>query len=178
MIDPAIATLIAGTFALLFASAALHKVRDLPVFAELLRAYRVLPPALALPWAPPLLEGLIAAALLLPASRRAAALGGALLLVLYALALALNLHRGRRDLSCGCGGFAERRPIAPWMVARNVLLAGVLAALALPPGMRVLEPVDLLTVGAGVALVTLLYMSTDRLLGRIVPRTALWQGAP
>jgi hypothetical protein len=64
------------------------------------------------------------------------------------------------------------------MVARNVLLAGALAALTLPPGMRVLEPVDLLTVGAGVALVTLLYMSTDRLLGRIVPRTALWQGVP
>jgi Methylamine utilisation protein MauE len=178
MIDPAIATLIAGTLALLFASAALHKVRDLAVFATVLRAYRVLPPALALPWVLPLLEGLIAAALLLPSTRRPAALGGALLLVLYALAMGLNLHRGRRDLSCGCGAFAERRPIAPWMVVRNLLLSAVLATLALPESRRALEPVDLLTVAAGVALATLLYVSADRLLGRIAPRAALWEGSP
>jgi methylamine utilization protein MauE len=175
MIDPAVATLIAGSLALLFASAALHKIRDLAVFGEVLRAYRVLPPVLALPWALPLLEGLIAGALLIPEARRAAALGGALLLVLYALAMALNLRRGRRDLSCGCGAFAERRPIAAWMVARNLLLAALLAALTLPAGTRALEPVDLLTVAAGVALVTLLYLSADRLLGRIVPRAALWE---
>ena len=178
MIDPAIATLLAGGFALLFASAALHKVRDLAVFAEVLRAYRVLPPRLALAWAPPLLEGLTAAALLVPATRRAAALGGALLLVLYAFAMALNLHRGRRDLSCGCGAFAERRPIAPWMVARNILLGAILTALTLRPSGRALEPVDLITVAAGLALVTLLYMSADRLLARIVPRTALWENSP
>jgi hypothetical protein len=179
MIDPAIGTLLAGTFALLFASAALHKARDLAVFAEVLRAYRVLPPGLLPPGALPLLEGLIAAGLLVPAARRAAALAGALLLILYALAMALNLHRGRRDLSCGCGSFEERRRIARWMVGRNVLLAAALAALAMPVGARVLEPTDLWTVAAGVALVTLLYMSADRLLGRITPRSALWEeGSP
>jgi hypothetical protein len=175
MIDPAIGTLLAGTFALLFASAALHKVRDLAVFAEVLRAYRVLPQRLVVPWVLPLLEAGIAAGLLVPASRAAAALGGALLLVLYALAMALNLHRGRRDLSCGCGSFAERRPIAPWMVGRNALLAAALVAVGLPWTARVLEPVDLMTVGAGVALVTLLYMSADRLLGRIAPQSAAWE---
>jgi uncharacterized membrane protein len=175
MIDPAIGTLLAGTFALLFASAALHKVRDLAVFAEVLRAYRVLPEGLAVAWVLPLLEGAIAAALLVPAARAAAALGGTLLLVLYALAMALNLYRGRRELSCGCGSFEERRPIAPWMLGRNVLLAGALAAVWLPWSARALEPPDLLTVGAGVALVTLLYMSADRLLGRIAPKVARWE---
>ena len=174
MIDPAIGTLIAGAFALLFASAALHKARDLAVFAEVLRAYRVLPRPLALPWVPPLIEGGIAVALLLPAARPAAALAGALLLVLYALAMALNLQRGRRDLSCGCGAPEERRPIAAWMVARNILMAAALGAVAFPWRTRVLEPVDLMTVGAGVALATLLYMSADRLLGRVAPRAALW----
>jgi hypothetical protein len=89
--------------------------------------------------------------------------------------VALNLHRGRRDLSCGCGAFEERRPIAPWMVGRNLLLAVALAAVGLPWSARVLEPTDLLTVGAGVALVTLLYMSADRLLGRIAPQSAAWE---
>ena len=177
MIDPAIGTLLAGTFALLFASAALHKVRDLAVFGEVLRAYRVLPDRLAVPWVLPLLEAAIAAGLLLPSARPAAALAGALLLILYALVMALNLQRGRRDLSCGCGSQEERRAIAPWMVGRNALLAAALAAVGLPWSARVLEPVDLLTVGAGVALVTLLYMSADRLLGRIAPRAARWEAS-
>jgi hypothetical protein len=175
MIDPAIGTLLAGTFALLFASAALHKIRDLAVFAEVLNAYRVLPRGLTVPWVLPLIEAAIAAGLLVPASRAAAALAGALLLLIYALAMALNLHRGRRDLSCGCGAFEERRPIAPWMVGRNLLLAVALAAVGLPWSARVLEPTDLLTVGAGVTLVSLLYMCADRLLGRIVPKVALWR---
>jgi Methylamine utilisation protein MauE len=178
MIDPAIATLLAGAFALLFAGAALHKVRELAVFAEVLRAYRILPQGLTVPWMLPLLEGLIAAGLLLPGARRGAALSGALLLILYALAMALNLYRGRRDLSCGCGSPQERRRIAPWMVGRNVLLAGALVALVLPGGSRALEPVDLLTVAAGLALITLLYMSADRLLGQVLPSAAFWGGSP
>lgn len=176
MIDPAIGTLIAGAFALLFASAALHKARDLAVFAEVLRAYRVLPRPLALPWVPPLIEGGIAVALLLPAARPAAALAGALLLVLYALAMALNLQRGRRDLSCGCGAPEERRPIAAWMVWRNLILAGLLGAMLLPWAPRPMQPADALTIGAGTAVAALLYMSLDRLLARVAPRGALLRG--
>lgn len=175
MIDPAIGTLLCGAFALLFASAALHKARDFAVFAQLLHAYRVLPAGVPLAAAVPALELAAGVGLLLPPARSAAALGGAALLVLYALAIALNLQRGRRDLACGCGGANERRPIAAWMVWRNLLLAAVLAGLALPWATRALQAVDVLTVAAGITVAALLYMSTDRLLGRVAPRTAFWE---
>lgn len=174
MIDPAIGTLLSGAFALLFASAALHKVRDLPLFTEIVRAYRILPGAAALAWVVAALECAVAATLLVPAVRPAGALAGAGLLLLYALAMGVNLARGRRELDCGCGGPSERRPIAPWMVGRNAALAAALGSIALPWSARPLQPVDFLTVAAGTAVAALLYMSADRLLGRLAPRAALW----
>jgi hypothetical protein len=126
----------------------------------------------------PLLELTLAAGLLAPASRAACACAGAGLLVLYAFAIALNLARGRRELACGCGGANERRPIAAWMVWRNLLLAAILAVAALPAAARPLEAVDLLTVGGGLAVAALLYMSADALLGRVAPRSARWREVP
>ncbi len=175
MIDPAIGTLLAGAFALLFASAALNKVRDLALFAQVLAAYRVLPGAARLAWLVPFTEVLVGAGLLLPGTRAAAAALGTGLLVLYALAMAVNLLRGRRELSCGCGGPNERRPIGAWMVWRNLLLAGTLALVILPWTLRPLQPVDLLTVAAGIAVAALIYMSADGLLARIAPRTLGWE---
>ncbi|HUL18097.1 MAG TPA: MauE/DoxX family redox-associated membrane protein [Steroidobacteraceae bacterium] len=171
MIDPAIGTLLAGAFALLFASAALHKARDLALFAQIVAAYGVLPGAAGLAWLVPLAEALVSAGLLLPVTRWAAAATGSGLLLLYAAAMALNLLRGRRELSCGCGGPNERRPIAAWMVWRNLFLAGTLRVVSLPWTDRPLQPVDLLTVAAGVAVTALIYMSADGLLARIAPRT-------
>jgi hypothetical protein len=177
MLDPAIGTLFAGAFALLFASAALHKARAPAHFAQVLRAYRLLPASLNVSWGVPVLELAVAAALLLPATRTIAALSGAALLLVYAFAMAVNLKRGRRDLACGCGGAHEGRPIGVWMVWRNLGLAGLLGALCLPGSALPLQAVDFLTVGAGVAVAALLYMSTDRLLARVAPRAALWEAS-
>src|SRR5260370_34002030 len=135
MIDPAIGALLAGAFALLFVSAALHKLRSLQRFAEVFRAYRLLPGVIArLSWLVPALELTVGVGLLARRSRAGASAAGAALLVAYAAAIAINLQRGRRDLACGCGGPHERRPIAAWVVWRNLLLAGVPAARRAPPG--------------------------------------------
>lgn len=178
MLDPAVGMLIVAAFALLFASAALHKLRGLGQFADILRAYRVLPGgAVGIAWVVPLLEAAVAAGLLPMQSRAAAVLAGVALLALYAGAIALNLGRGRRDLACGCGGPDEERPIAPWMVWRNLLLALLLAVALLPWRLRPLAATDALTVAAGAAVGALLYMSLDRLLGRVAPRGALLRGS-
>lgn len=178
MIDPAIGACLAGAFALLFMSAALQKLRGLGQFAAVLRAYRVLPEALArLSWTVPALELTIGVGLLAGASRSGACLAGAALLALYAAAIAINLQRGRYELSCGCGGPDERRPIAAWMVWRNLVLAALLAALLAPWSPRPLEAADALTIGAGTVITALLYMSLDRLLGRVAPHAARLRGA-
>jgi hypothetical protein len=176
MLDPAVGALLLGAFALLFASAALHKLLDLGYFTEAFRAYAVLPAALA-GVAPllPILELTVGAGLLVGASRTGAAAAGAALLVAYAAAIGINLARGRRDLSCGCGGVNDRRPIAAWMVWRNLILAGLLALTLLPWTRRPLGAADALTIGAGTAVAALLYISLESLLGRVIPRTEAWR---
>jgi hypothetical protein len=177
MIDPAIGALLAGAFALLFVSAALHKLRSLQRFAEVFRAYRLLPGVIArLSWLVPALELTVGVGLLARRSRAGASAAGAALLVAYAVAIAINLQRGRRDLACGCGGPHERRPIAAWMVWRNLLLAGLLGAILLPWSARPMAAADALTIGAGTAVAALLYMSLDELLARVTSRIALSRG--
>jgi uncharacterized membrane protein YphA (DoxX/SURF4 family) len=167
MIDPAVAALLAGASALLFLSAALHKFLDLGSFRQALSAYQLLPaPLTRFAPAVPLLESAVGFALLSTAARPAAACAGAVLLGLYATAIAVNLARGRRDLSCGCGGPNDRRPIASWMVWRNLTLAGLLLLLWQPAPVRPMAASDALTIGAGTAVAALLYISLDTLLGR------------
>lgn len=177
MLDPAVGVLLLACGALLFASAALHKLRDLAHFTAVLRAYRVLPEG-GVRLAPlvPLAELTVAAGLLPMATRFGAGLGGAGLLAGYACAIAVNLRRGRRDLACGCGGPDDARPIAPWMVVRNLMLALLLASTLVPWKTRPLLPVDVLTVGGGAAVATLLYVSLDQLLGRAAAWTAALRG--
>jgi hypothetical protein len=177
MLDPAIGVLLIGCFALLFASAALHKLRSPTRFTVVVDAYRILPESLLrFAWLVPVAELAVAIALLVAAARAVGALAGAALLALYAAVIALNLRRGRRDLACGCGGADDARPIAPWMVARNLALALLLALTLLPWKARALVPTDALTVGAGSAVATLLYVCLDRLLGRVAPWTQALRG--
>ena len=177
MIDPAVDALLAGAFALLFASAALHKWRDPGRFAAAFRAYGVVPPALAgVALLVPVLELAIAAALLAARSRRGAAAAGAALLLAYAAAIAVNIGRGRRDLDCGSGGPRERRPIGAWMVWRNITLAALLGALLLPRAQRPLGAADAVTIGAGTAVAALLYMCVEVLLGRVAPHLSRARG--
>jgi len=99
-IDPAAGVIITTCFALLFGAAAVHKLRDLQQFAQVLAAYDVLPGWLSGPMSRivPGLELLLAIGLLTPVARERASLAGSLLLAVYAAAIAVNLRRGRREL--------------------------------------------------------------------------------
>jgi hypothetical protein len=178
MLDPAIGALLVGLFALLFATAAAHKLRAPARFAEVFAAYRLLPPGAArMALLVPLLEALVAAALLFSATRAAGACAGLILLLAYAIAIAINLRRGRLELACGCGGPNERRAIAPWMVVRNLLLACALPLLGLPWQSRPWSGADLVTVVGGIAVAALIYASLERLLSRVAPQGARLTGA-
>jgi hypothetical protein len=177
MLDPAIGALLAGCYALLFASAALHKLLDVPRFTAVVDAYALLPGIGRLALAVPLGELAVAIGILAGGTRPWAGLGGAVLLAGYAGAIAINLTRGRTDLACGCGGPNERRPIAPWMVWRNLTLALAMCGVVLPWSHRPMLAMDGLTVAAGVATVAFLYVSLDGLLGQVLPRAQLLRGS-
>lgn len=167
MLDPAIGLLLVAAIALLFASASAHKLRDLRRFEEIFAAYGVFTSISRwhLSRAIPLLELAVAAGLVFDPSRSYAAVAGIALLSTYAGAIAINLRRGRRDLACGCGGPDERRPIAPWMVWRNVVLALALVLALAPWTSRPVNFTDAVTVVFGVLTLALVYLCVDAMMG-------------
>ncbi len=175
VVDPTVGLVLILAYAALLLPAAWHKVRDLPVFVATLDAYRVLPRALVPALAPlvPVIEAAVVGGLFVPAYRALAADTAAALLLLYALAMAVNLVRGRVDLDCGCTGPLERRPVAAWMVYRNALLAGLVLPLSRPWNGRALDGNDFFTVVAALATIVILWLAIDRLLGDVAPRGAL-----
>jgi hypothetical protein len=178
MLDPVIGVLVVASFALLFASAAIHKLRDPRRFGEVFSAYGLLPPVAGrrVAWAIPVLEIGVALGLLAYRSRALAACAGIALLLGYAGAMAVNLRRGRRDIACGCGGADERRPIAAWMAWRNLALALLLGIALSTWSARALLITDALTIVFGTAVVVTLYLCLDRL-GQAARRTRELQGS-
>ncbi|HUN75278.1 MAG TPA: MauE/DoxX family redox-associated membrane protein [Steroidobacteraceae bacterium] len=165
-IDPVPALILSLALAGLWAAAGLHKLLDLRAFSDALSAYALLPRRAApiVARALPLVEIGVACGILLSATRSAAGLASALLLGAYALAIAVNLRRGRRQLDCGCVGFGARTSLSVALLWRNgALLLVSLAAGFLPRGVRTLDWIDVFTVAAGVAAAALLYAVADAL---------------
>ena len=164
-VDPVVSWIAALAIALLFAAAALHKLRDWSRFSGILADYRLLPPALVTPGAAliVLLEVATVALLVAPALRPVGGLLAGTLLVVYAVGIAINLRRGRTTLDCGCVSAGHRRRIHRSMVVRNLLLAASMLLVVVPPTARGFTPLDLLTVAGVTIVVVLLYLTIDTL---------------
>lgn len=55
------------------------------------------------------------------------------LFCLFGIVVAFNLLRGRKDLSCHCGGALGNHPISWWLVGRNLLLTALACILLFTP---------------------------------------------
>jgi uncharacterized membrane protein len=168
IMDPAIQWTSCIVLAAVFASAGAGKLAEREAFAGVVHNYRLLPEALERPVAMmlPVLELLLAAGLLLGVTRPTAALGAALLLLVFAGAMAINLVRGRRNIDCGCFMTALRQRLSWGLVARNLLLVAV--SLLLVQGALATRPLvwfDVVTVAAAVSCLLLIYATLSRLLG-------------
>jgi len=164
--DPIAVLAIRLSLAVIFAAAALHKIRDLNGFHEAVRDYRLVPPALVTTTGALLLATELAVAVLLVLSPFSSAGLGmeAIMLLLYAFAITINLLRGRTSIDCGCNGFGSGQPISNGLVVRNVVLTGLcLSALAFA-GTREMEPADIATAVIAAAAFVMLYAATNQLL--------------
>ena len=102
--------------------------------------------------------GLISGLWLVPAA--VLAMG---LFIVFCLAMSVNLVRGRRDLSCHCGGAIGNHLISWWLVGRNsLLIIGLVLLLVTPP--------DTFTVASFVRNPSLLHQS---LVSTVVPVAVL-----
>jgi uncharacterized membrane protein YphA (DoxX/SURF4 family) len=117
---------------LVFAAASYSKLRKPSSFRRELDEYRLLPEK-AVPFAAaliPLAEVAVAVGLFIPSVRALAALCAVGLLTVFTAAIAFNLQRGRRSISCACFGSDEQ--LLGWdLVARNGLLIALAAAVAI-----------------------------------------------
>lgn len=95
-------------------------------FIKVVRDYDLLPQGMAafVGQLLPSVELLLGVCLLLGILVEWSALTAALILLLFACAVAINLARGRRDIACGC--FGQRDHKLSWaIVIRNAILATV-----------------------------------------------------
>ncbi|MFM1897654.1 MAG: hypothetical protein RLZZ385_2728 [Pseudomonadota bacterium] len=163
MIDPLVPLILALSLALLFFMAANHKLKHFAHFQASLGAYEIVPQPLlpvvarTLPW----LEMALVFLLLIPASRALAGAVAAALLVVYGLAMAVNLKRGRSEIDCGCGDAPQT--LSGWLLLRNALLACGAVIVALPVLDRSLAGLDLLLVVLFTAVLALFYLTVDEL---------------
>ncbi len=138
--------------AAVFAVAGAAKLRNLPAFADALRAFGIAPrlrPVLALALA--LTEVGIAIALVVPVGAAAWAAGAALaLLTLFSGVMVRTLALGRRP-PCNCFGQLATDPVGPVTLARNAGLACAAGLVIWAPAIS-LGTVELVALGAAVVI--------------------------
>lgn len=139
MLDPLIFRLITMLFALLLITAGAHKLGHLPRFQGILKNYQILPEHLVsiVSRLVPFVEILLGLGWVFTWQIDLVSALTAALLAAYALAMGLNLLRGRTYIDCGCGFAASKQSgenvgmqqLSIWLVYRNLLLI-VLALMA------------------------------------------------
>lgn len=158
-LDPVFGWILSLAIAQLFASAAWHKFKHRAHFKQVLNSYQLL----SLSWVGPMAllllaaESIAAVTLLLPPTRSWGGLLSALLMLLYAGAMAINLYRGRRLLDCGCHFRGRKEPISGFLVIRNVLIACSALLLVLPVSERALGFYDIGVVLFGLTVCSLIF---------------------
>ena len=182
MLDPLILRIISVGFALLFIFAAAHKFNNKLQFLGILEAYQILPgtmPGLAVNVIPALelMLGLAwALTALLLVQITLLPLMSAMLLFTYAMAIAMNLFRGRSYIDCGCGfsslaGSARSesnsggiQQLSKALVLRNCVLGVVALIAAASPSSRDLGFMDFLSLVTASFTLVLLYGAFNQLL--------------
>ncbi|MCC6734802.1 MAG: methylamine utilization protein MauE [Bauldia sp.] len=120
--------------ALVFARAAWHKLADFTGFTGFVADYRLVPEAQVKAVSTGLVAAEVAIPLLLlvPATQAMGAVLAILLLGTYALAMGINILRGRTRVECGCGGAPTL--LSPALLVRNAVLAAIAALVLVAAG--------------------------------------------
>ena len=155
MLDPVWVWIARLTLALLFAAAGLSKLWHPAAYRAAIAAYALLPAPAIAPAAVLLAVAEIAGAALLlwPTGAVAGACLLGTLLLLFSMAIAINLRRGRTDIDCGCWMFGTnadtRDSIGPGTLVRNAVLGALILVAIVPTTGRALSVLDWSTVLMG-----------------------------
>ncbi|HYS44887.1 MAG TPA: MauE/DoxX family redox-associated membrane protein [Rhizomicrobium sp.] len=154
---------------LVFLAAAAQKFSHWRILPAVIANYRLLPHAFVAPASAllPPVELILAVMLLSGFAQGWTVLAAMALLALFAIAMAINLYRGRTMIDCGCGQSFLKQTLNWSLIARNA----VLAALLLPSlgAAAVSMPILVAGCGAGLAF-ALLYLIANTI--SALPRPA------
>lgn len=157
----------------ILAVTAMSKLLGRQPFREAVADYQLLPTVLVAPVADviPYVELAVAVGLLFSPLRRSAALAALGLVGLFTLAIAVNLHRGRRHLDCGCHFGRAGTPISGILLVRNAFLMLCIVPCALAAA-QPREPswIDGVTVFCGSVIGVLAYGMVGELLKLRLPQ--------
>jgi hypothetical protein len=171
VVDPVFSTVALATTAIVTLTLALPKLTRQSDLRQAVAGFQLLPHALVTPFALalPLVEIAATLASLVPATRSLGASALALLFVLFAAALGINVARGRTDIDCGCNGFRQSGGAAAhsigWAhVARTLFLAALAALVCMPQSARTIVWFDYLSVLGATLLAVAAFFTLDALL--------------
>ncbi len=172
MIDPVVHYLLVCLLALVFVQGGAAKLTARDEFQGVIASYRLLPPALVPAFAAllPFVELAAGIGAILPATRQFGAALAFALLLMFALAMAINLARGRTEVDCGCFKSGFRQTISVWLVGRNLLLCAGAALLWLPVSGRAAGGFDVFLVIAASPMLFLGYYAVGILTRKPVTR--------
>ena len=130
-IDPSIlmTSRVLGT--LVFGTAVLGKLRHRDEFVGLVANYRLVPEPLVpgVAWLVIALETVVVLSLATGVALAAGAGLAVTLLCVFALAMTINLARGRQEIDCGCFQAALRQRLSVPLVVRNMVLTAAILPL-------------------------------------------------
>ena len=171
VIDPVVSSVALAATSIITLTLALPKVLRQDQQRQAVAGFQLLPHALVAPFALvlPLAEIAATLATLVPATRSIGAAALAALFVLFALALGINVARGRTDIDCGCNGFRQPDAAVPrsigWAhVARTLLLAVLAALVCVPQSARAVIWFDYLSVLGATLVAVAAFFTLDVLL--------------
>ncbi len=168
MVDPFFLRFVSLGFSLLFLLASMHKFFGFDEFAAALKEYELVPRRLIrLPvYLIPIAEASLAFGWLFAGQVHIVAYASAGLLAAYALAMGINLYRGRGHIGCGCsfgGALQHDQGLSAGLVLRNVGLASVALVVTLSGPYREFSAGEYVMLVAAVLVSALLHASVSQL---------------
>ena len=166
---------VAWLLAFVFVHALQHKIGAWPRFCAVLAAYRLVPDGATKFVAVGVVIFEVAAVVGLVLVAAWGFCIAAALLVVYGMAMGINMSRGRHAIDCGCG---DEPTMLSWhLLLRNGVLSLLCLASALSGSAAAVSWV-VYAVGGGLALVAILmYLSLEALLANRAKHQRLWMGA-
>lgn len=169
MLDPLIIKAISIGLGLMFLLAAYHKLSSGAEFRVTLLEYQLLPEWLISPASRiiPMTEILLGCSWLLSYAQALTAAASASLLGVYALAIGINLRRGRVHFDCGCsfgGKDGNEQFLSGGLVIRNLILMATALITLLPATTRLFGIGDYATLTAVLVAATLLFAGANQLI--------------